>query len=43
MDKELFENVQKCYTRHVFRKCGLGYVLYADHIKFLDGEPLEIR
>ena len=43
MDIDLIENVQKCYTRRVFRKCGLEYVSYADRLLLLDRESLEIR
>lgn len=43
MDIDLIENVQKCFTRRVFRKCGLEYVSYADRLLLLDRESLEIR
>jgi hypothetical protein len=42
MNIDLITNVQKCFTRHIFRKCGLEYVSYVDHLIFFNREPLEI-
>ena len=43
MDIALIENVQKCFTRRAFYKCGLPRITYSERLLFLERESLEKR
>jgi ribonuclease P/MRP protein subunit RPP40 len=42
-DIDIVENVQKCFTRRAFHKCGLQHVSYSERLRFLEIDSLEYR
>ena len=40
-DIMLVENVQKCFTRPIFKRCNLPKVCYSERLSFLDVYSLE--
>ena len=42
-DIDLIENIQRCFTRRVFRKCNLPRVSYVERLQLLNRSSLEKR
>ncbi len=42
-DIDILENVLKCYTRRVFKKCKLPYMCYTDRLNYLNMQTIEYR
>jgi hypothetical protein len=42
-DIDVIENVQKCFTRRVFKKCDLPRLSYIDRLDFINCDTLEKR